>query len=208
MQAGCTSLVSSGWRDLTDLVHSAVCMLTLDSLHIIKMGWFAQVSCFDLECWRQPFVFVVISAEVFAEVWADLPLQAYPLGKRRCSLAHDAKRSEVKKPHVRRGSCVSAAAAELECRRCDFSQRGIEVPADADCDLLYFPKVLCTAVCRHNQDSHQRRRGATSDSAPENLHRKDSHHAAVNVLPAERPDGSWSLWAQRMPLGPWRLFHY
>lgn len=45
--------------------------------------------------------FGFISAKIFAEVWTDLSLQAYPLGKRWRSFTNDAKWGQVTKSHVR-----------------------------------------------------------------------------------------------------------
>lgn len=63
--------------------------------------------------------FGFLLAKIFAEVWADLPLQTYPLGKRWCSFTNDAKWGQIKKSHVR---IFPAVDIEIQFRKCNFNQ--------------------------------------------------------------------------------------
>lgn len=65
--------------------------------------------------------FGFISAKIFAEVWTNLSLQAYPLGKRWCSFTNDAKWGQIKKSHVRKDFFL-AAGNEIQFRKCKFNE--------------------------------------------------------------------------------------
>ena len=51
-------------------------------------------------------------------------------------------------------------------------------------------QVLCSSVRGHHQDNRQGRGGPRGDDASEDVHRQNSHHASLNLLPAEQSDRS------------------
>lgn len=76
-------------------------------------------------------------ASLPAEVRADLPVQAHPLGERRRALPHDAQRSPAAEPHV--GLCERSL---LRRRSAPLSSG------------LLGPQILSPPVCGHYKDHH------------------------------------------------------
>ena len=56
-------------------------------------------------------------------------------------------------------------------------------------NLSNYLQVFCPALCRHYKDRCKGRRGPSRDTAPENLHWQNTHHASVHILPSEQPNG-------------------
>lgn len=99
-----------------------------------------------------------IAATVFAEVWTDLPLQAYPLGKRWRSFTNDAKWGQIKKSHVRKIFFQQLIVKHNSENNMSEFYPVKRVLADTllllNRGLLLFSKVFCSTLCWYNKNSH------------------------------------------------------
>lgn len=68
--------------------------------------------------------------------------------------------------------------------------------------------IFSAAVCWHNQNKNRRRPRRRRNAAPEDFHRQNSDHVAVDVLFAEPADGSWFDRIEWMSSRSGWLFHY